>query len=165
VAENPFPQRTIIAVCGAGACDPELEALAEDVGRALARSGAVLLCGGLGGVMEAACKGAREAGGLTVGVLPGADVGAANPHVVVPIATGMGEARNAIIVQTAGAVIAIGGEYGTLSEIALARKRGKLVVGLQTWELGAEAAGQPRVVRARSPEEAVQLALSAAQVV
>lgn len=113
--------------------------------------------------MEAACRGARSAGGLTVGILPGSDIRAANPYVMVPVATGMGEARNAIIVQTAAAVIAVGGEYGTLSEIALARKRGKVVIGLHTWDLGTDPTGHPRVLRVDSPEEAVERALAAAR--
>jgi uncharacterized protein (TIGR00725 family) len=149
----------VIAVCGAGQSGPELAALAEAVGRGLAEAGALLVCGGLGGVMAAACRGARAAGGTTVGLLPGLDRGEANPDVLIPLATGLGEGRNLLIVRAADAVIAIGGEYGTLSEIALARKLGKLVVGLQTWDLGADAAGQPHILTASSPAEAVALAL------
>jgi uncharacterized protein (TIGR00725 family) len=158
----PEPERRqpIIAVCGAGRCDAALAARAEAVGRGVALAGAVLVCGGLGGVMAAACRGARAAGGLTVGILPGADTRAANPHVLIPIATSMGEARNAMIVHTADVVIAIGGEYGTLSEIALARKIGRTVVGLGTWALGQDAAGQPHVLAAGTPEEAVAAALA-----
>jgi uncharacterized protein (TIGR00725 family) len=139
-------RQPIIAVCGAGRCDAVLAAQAEAVGRGVAMSGALLVCGGLGGVMAAACRGARAAGGLTIGVLPGADTRAANPDVLIPVATGMSETRNAIIVHTADVVIAIGGEYGTLSEIALARKIGRAVVGLGTWPLGQDAAGQPHVL-------------------
>ncbi len=153
---NSFRQ-PIIAVCGAGRADATLEALAEAVGRAIAEAGALLICGGRGGVMAAACRGARVAGGVTIGILPGGDTREANPHVLVPIATNMGEARNAIIVQTAQVVIAIGGEYGTLSEIALARKLDKAVIGLQTWPLGAE-----HVTPASDPAEAVQRALALA---
>src|SRR6266508_4074503 len=152
--------KPIIAVCGAGHADAALAALAEATGRLIAEAGATLVCGGLGGVMAAACRGARAAGGMTVGILPGADTAAANPDVLVPIATGMGEARNTIIVRTAGAVIAIGGEYGTLSEIALARKIGKVVVGLGTWDLGRDTAGRPHVLAAATPEQAVALALA-----
>lgn len=148
-------RQPIVAVCGAGRCDDELAALAEAVGRGIARAGAALICGGLGGVMAAACRGARAAGGLTIGVLPGDDTRAANGDVLVPIATAMGEARNAIIVRTADVVIAVGGEYGTLSEIALARKIGRAVIGLRTWDLGPE-----HVIRAASPDEAVALALA-----
>ena len=146
----------LIAVCGAGNCDAPTAAQAEEVGRLLAEAGAILLCGGLGGVMEAAARGARNAGGLTVGLLPGGDRSAANPYIAIPIATGLGEARNVVIVTAADAVIAIAGEYGTLSEIALARKLGKRVVGLGTWSLGAE-----HVTLAATPEEAVRLALQA----
>lgn len=148
-------RQLIIAVCGACSADATLDALAEATGRAIAEAGALLICGGRGGVMEAACRGARAVSGITIGILPGGDTRAANPHVLVPIATNMGEARNAIIVQTAHAVIAVGGEYGTLSEIALARKLGKAVVGLQTWPLGAD-----HVTPATDPADAVRLALA-----
>jgi len=144
----------VIAVCGSGVENARLNALAEVVGELIARHGAVLVCGGLGGVMAAACRGAARAGGLTVGVLPQADPEAANPYVALAIATGMGQARNVALVQSADAVIAIGGEYGTLSEIALARKMGRPVVGLMTWDLGA-----PHLVAVASPEEAVEQAL------
>ena len=144
-----------IAVVGAGRASEDQAGAAEAVGRALAEAGAVLVCGGLGGVMEAACRGAKAGGGTTVGILPGPDRGAANPHVDVAVATGLGEARNALVVRAADALVAIGGEYGTLSEIALAVKAGKPVVGLGTWELDA-------VRIALSPEEAVRLALQAA---
>jgi hypothetical protein len=113
----------------------------------------VVVCGGLGGVMEAACRGAREAGGTSVGILPGLDRGAANPHVDVVLATGLGEARNALVVRAADALIAIGGAYGTLSEIALALKGGKRVIGLGTWEIEG-------VEPAEGPEAAVEAALA-----
>lgn len=151
---NPAGRAPVIAVCGSGAEDPRLNALAEAVGGLVARGGAVLVCGGLGGVMAAACRGAARAGGLTVGILPTASPAAANPDVAIAIATGMGHARNAVIVQTADAVIAVGGEYGTLSEIALARKAGRPVVGLESWPLG-----EPHLAAAASPEEAVTMAL------
>lgn len=103
-----------------------------------------MVTGGLGGVMEAASRGARQAGGLTLGILPGTDRGDANPHVEVAVPTGMGEARNALVVRAADGLIAIGGEWGTLSEIALARKGGKPVVGIGSWDLdGVEAASTP----------------------
>ncbi len=120
-----------IAVVGAGACSPEVEELAAEVGREVARKGAVLVCGGLKGVMEAAARGAKEIGGVTVGILPGADTGDANEFIDIPIATNMGQARNAIIVQTADVLISISGGYGTLSEIAFALKLGKGVIALQ----------------------------------
>jgi uncharacterized protein (TIGR00725 family) len=109
--------------------------VAESVGRELASRGAVLVCGGLGGVMEAACTGAKGGGGTTIGILPGTDRAAANPFVDFAIPTGLGEARNALVVRAADALIAIGGGYGTLSEIAFALKAGKPVVGLGTWEI------------------------------
>jgi uncharacterized protein (TIGR00725 family) len=142
-----------VAVVGPGDAEPDQLALAEAVGRALGERGVVVVCGGLGGVMEAACRGAKEAGATTLGILPGADRAAANPHVDVAVATGLGEARNALVVRAADALIAVGGGYGTLSEIALALRAGKPVVGLGTWELGAgiRAAGSAR--------EAVDLAL------
>jgi len=150
----------MIAVCGAGHCGAALAALAEEIGRRAAEAGATLVCGGLGGVMAAACRGARAAGGVTVGILPGDDTSAANPHVLIPIASGMGEARNVLIVRTADVVIAVGGEYGTLSEIALARKLGRAVIGLHTWELGRDAQGNPHVLAVDTPEAAVAAALA-----
>ncbi len=114
------------------------------MGRELAARGVVVVCGGLGGIMEAACRGARESGGTTVGILPGTDRSDANAHVVVAIPTGLGEARNALVVRAADALVAIGGGYGTLSEIAFALKAGKRVVGLGTWDVeGVEPAGSP----------------------
>src|SRR5262245_39240399 len=153
-------RQPIIAVCGASRCDAALAAQAESVGRRIALAGAMLICGGLGGVMAAACHGARAAGGITIGILPGADPRAANPDVLIPIATAMGHARNVIIVQTADVVIAIGGEYGTLSEIALARKVGRAVIGLGTWALGQDAAGRSHVLEVQTPEEAIAAALA-----
>jgi uncharacterized protein (TIGR00725 family) len=154
-------QRTgpVVAVVGGGVCSSEEAALAEAVGRHLARAGATLICGGMGGVMAAACRGARAAGGLTVGVLPGNSATEANPYVDVPIVTGMGEARNVIIMRTASAIIAVGGEFGTLSEIAFALKLGRPVIGLGTWELAKD--GQPvqAIVKAHTAEESVRLAL------
>jgi hypothetical protein len=123
----------------------------------------VLICGGRGGVMQAACQGAKEAGGLTVGILPGVDRGGANPFVDVPVVTGLGEARNTIIVRTADAAIAIHGGYGTLSEIALARKMGRPVVGLSTWELRQDSQPVKAVIQASTPVEAVELALTLAE--
>lgn len=124
-------KRPIIAVAGSGQATPAETALAEEVGRRLAEAGAVVLCGGFGGVMEAAARGAKSVpGAVTVGLLPGDDPAAANPFIDVPLATGMGEMRNALIVRAARAVIAIGGGWGTLSEIALARRIRTPVVGL-----------------------------------
>jgi uncharacterized protein (TIGR00725 family) len=146
-----------VAVCGSGGAEPAELASAEAVGRELAARGAVVVCGGRGGVMESACRGAKSAGGTTLGILPGYDRGDANEFVDVAVATGLGEARNALVVRAADAVIAVGGEWGTLSEIALALRAGKRVVGLGTWELPSK--GGRGVVAASSPPEAVELAL------
>jgi uncharacterized protein (TIGR00725 family) len=141
-----------VAVVGPGEASPaELEA-AEAVGRGLAERGAVVVCGGLGGAMEAACRGARETGGTTVGILPGLDRRDANPFVDIALPTGLGEARNALVVRAADALVAVGGAYGTLSEIALALKTGKPVVGLGSWEIEG-------VVTADDPGQAVESAL------
>jgi uncharacterized protein (TIGR00725 family) len=137
--------------------------VAEEVGRAIAEAGAVLVCGGLGGVMEAACRGAHGGGGLTVGILPGRDRDEANRHVDVAIPTGMGEARNALVVRAADAVVAVAGEYGTLSEIALALQAGIPVVGIDTWELGRDGQIVDAVVRAEGPAQAVARALALAR--
>ena len=150
-----------VAVVGPSEGAPTELRAAEDVGRGLAERGAVVVCGGLGGAMEAACRGAKGAGGTTVGVLPGGDRSAANAWVDVAVATGLGEARNAVVVRSADAVIAVAGSYGTLSEIALALRAGTPVVGLGTWELFRGDVLDEGVARAGSPEEAVELALGA----
>ena len=142
-----------VAVVGAGDATPEEERLAEEVGRLLGERGVVVVTGGLGGVMEAASRGASEAGGLTLGLLPGLEPQAANRWVEVAVPTGMGELRNGLVVRSADAVIAIGGEYGTLAEVALALKAGTRVVGL---EFGFAVRG---VERAGDPAAAVTLAL------
>lgn len=156
---QPAARRTFLAVVGSASCDEEVAALAEAVGREIGRRGAVLVCGGRGGVMEAACRGARSQGGPTVGILPGTHPEQANPYVDIPIVTGLGEARNAVVVRTAAAVIAVSGGYGTLSEIGLALKMGKPVVGLETWALHRGGMPVGAVREARTPEEAVDLAL------
>ena len=145
-----------VAVVGSGTCSPQEAAAAEEVGARLAREGAVIVCGGLSGVMEAACRGARREGGLTIGILPGNDRAAGNPHLVVAIASGLGELRNGLVVRASDAVIAVGGEFGTLSEIAFALKLGKRVVGLGTWQLSRHAEA---ILRASTAEDAVRLAL------
>jgi len=148
--------RTAIAVIGAGEAPPAVRDLAFAAGRAIAAMGATLVCGGRGGVMEAAAHGAQSAGGHTVGILPGYDRAAANPHIEFVIATGMGEARNAIIVASADAIVALAGEAGTLSEIGLALKLKRPVVALRSW---------PQIEglhRADIPEAAVELALKLA---
>jgi uncharacterized protein (TIGR00725 family) len=136
-------------VVGPGEAGSDVVAAAESVGRELARRGAVVVCGGLGGAMEAACRGAKEAGGTTVGLLPGVDRTQANPYVDVAVATGLGEGRNALVVRTADALVAVGGGYGTLSEIALALRAGKRVVGLGSWKIrGMEHAESPAAAAA-----------------
>lgn len=146
-------ERPYVGVVGPGEASAEEAGVAEAVGRALAERGAVVVCGGLGGVMEAACRGARDAGGTTVGILPGTDRAAANPFVEVAVATGLGEARNAVVVRAADALIAVGGAYGTLSEIAFALKASKRVVGIGSWEIDG-------VEPATDPKAAVEAALS-----
>ena len=145
-----------MAVVGAGRATAEQEAVAEEIGRELARAGALVVCGGLGGVMEAACRGAKAGGGATLGILPGLDRTQANPFVDVPVPTGLGEARNALVVRAADALVAVGGEYGTLSEVALALKTGKRVVSLGSWDIDG-------VVPADSPAEAARVALQGAE--
>jgi uncharacterized protein (TIGR00725 family) len=148
---------------GEGAAAPEQLEAAEQVGRLLAEAGAVVVCGGLGGAMEAACRGAKSAGGTTLGILPGRSRCDANPHVDVALATGLGEARNALVVRAADALVAVGGGYGTLSEIALALKAGTPVVGLGTWELARAGEPDAGVVRAADPRGAAETALELAR--
>jgi uncharacterized protein (TIGR00725 family) len=134
-----------VAVVGPGDASADERQQAEAVGRGLGGRGAVLVCGGLGGAMEAACRGAKEAGGTTVGILPGRERSAANPWVDVAVPTGLGEARNALVVRAADALIAVAGGYGTLSEIALALKGGKPVTGVGSWQIeGVEAVSDAR---------------------
>jgi uncharacterized protein (TIGR00725 family) len=127
--------KKIIAVIGTGTAEEPLLKIAEEVGRLIARRNAILICGGLGGVMEAASKGARSEGGVTVGILPQNHKNEANPYIDIPVATGLGEGRNVIIARSADAIIAVGGEYGTLSEIAFGLKMGKPVIGIKTWDI------------------------------
>lgn len=154
----------LVAVIGDGFCSGETAQLAEEVGRQLAESGAGVICGGLGGVMEAACRGARGAGGLTIGVLPGRSRQDANPYVDIPIVTGMGDARNVIVVSSAQSVIAVSGGYGTLSEIAHALKLGIPVVGLGSWQLGKDGWDkQVGITVATGAADAVRKALALAK--
>jgi uncharacterized protein (TIGR00725 family) len=144
-----------VAVIGASnATEWELSA-AERVGRLLADAGCVLVCGGLGGVMDVAARGAAAGGGISIGILPGDDRVDASRHLTVAIASGFGEARNAIVARSSDAVVAVGGEFGTLSEIALALKMGKPVIGVGTWELGRDDLATDPIVRAETPEEAL----------
>ena len=153
----------IIGVIGGSAPTKEETATAEAVGRALAQAGAALVCGGMGGVMKAACRGTKSAGGLTIGILPGTDRSEANPYVDIPIVTGIRCARNVIIARTAQAVIAVGGSYGTLSEIAFALSFGVPVVGLGTWEVERNGHSPAPIIYAATPEEAVERALALAR--
>jgi hypothetical protein len=142
-------RQRMIGVIGAGATTAEGYEVGRQVGRLIAEAGAVLVCGGLGGVMEAACRGAVEAGGQTLGILPGPDADQANPWVTLAVPTNLGHARNVIIAHTARALIAVEGEFGTLSEMAIGLKLGKPVVALGSWP------GLPGVIYVRTPAEAV----------
>jgi len=155
--------RPYVAVVGGGDADARALEMAEEVGRNLAQRGAVVLCGGLGGVMEAACRGAKSAGGTTVGILPTDDRHHANKYVDVAIATGMGEARNALVVRAADVLVAVDGEFGTLSEIALALRTGTPVVGIDTWELSIGGQKVEAILRVHDPVAAVEAALALAQ--
>jgi len=152
-------KKKFIAVIGGSECSPQEAKLAEEVGRELARQGAVLVCGGLGGIMAAACKGASSEGGVTIGILPGGSRQAANPYVQIPIVTNLGEARNVVLVKSAGAVIAIGGGYGTLSEIGHALRNGIPVIGLNTWSLSRNDRSDNSIILAQDPAEAVKKAI------
>ena len=153
-------ERRLVAVIGGRECSPEEALLAEEVGHELAKWGIILICGGLSGVMEAACKGASAAGGVTIGVLPGDNRQTANPYVQIPIVTGMGYARNAIIVKSAQAVIAISGSYGTLSEISHALQSGIPIIALNSWSLSKNGREDKSIIPAQNPAEAVAKALS-----
>jgi len=148
----------MIGVIGAGSCDNEIYEVARKVGVGIAKMGATLVCGGLGGVMEGACRGAHEAGGQTVGILPGHDRADANPYVSIPIVTDLGHARNILVVRTSDLLIAISGGYGTLSEISIALKTGKPVIGLGTWP------NMEGVQYVTTPEEAIDAIYSTSAV-
>lgn len=152
----------LVAVIGAGVCSEQEAAFAEEVGRRLAAAGAVVLTGGRGGVMAAASRGAAQAGGLVIGILPGEDASQANPWVTIPIVTGLGEARNAVLMRTAQVVVAVGGEYGTLSEIAFALKFDRPVVGLHTWQATNSAGEVLPIHTVDNASEAVATALALA---
>ena len=143
--------KKIIAVIGTGSADESLLKIAEEVGRLIARRDAILICGGLGGVMKAASKGARSEGGTTLGILPQDHKNEANPYIDIPVATGFGEGRNVIIARSADALITVGGEYGTLSEIAFGLRMGKPVIGIKTWDIKG-------IIKAENAEDAVEKA-------
>jgi uncharacterized protein (TIGR00725 family) len=150
-------KKIFIGVIGAGACTDEVSRLAGEVGERIAKAGAVLVCGGMGGVMEAACKGAEKQNGITVGILPGTDRNQGNAFVDYPILTGLGEGRNLLVVRNSDAIIALPGEFGTLSEIAFSLRLGKPVVGLSTWQVS------DKIIQAKNAAEAVSIALDRAR--
>lgn len=154
-------RRPMVAVIGGAQCSPAEAKAAEEIGRRLASEGIDIVCGGRSGVMEAVCKGAMIAGGRTIGILPGFDRGEANSYVSVAIPTGLGEARNVIVAAAGQIVIAIAGSYGTLSEIAFALKRGKDVIGLNTWDASAESGMSAGIRKAKSVDEVIDLTLDA----
>lgn len=153
-------KKKIISVIGGGQPTPQEAEMAEEVGRQLARQGVILVCGGLGGVMEAACRGAAAEGGTTIGILPGDSPRAANAYVQIPIVTGVGYARNLSVVKSAEAVIAVGGSYGTLSEIAYALQSGIPVIGLNTWSLSRNGQQDNSIILAENPTSAVNKAIN-----
>jgi uncharacterized protein (TIGR00725 family) len=148
--------KIFIGVIGGGDCSDEVYKLAEQVGERIAKAGAVLVCGGLSGVMESASKGAKKAGGTTIGILPGIDKSQANSYIDFPVVTGLGEGRNLLVIRNSDVVIALPGEYGTLSEIGFCLKLGKPIIGLFTWDVSEE------IIKAKNAEEAVKFALSQA---
>jgi hypothetical protein len=141
-----------IGVIGGASPEPRYRQIAYDVGKQIAERGIILVCGGLGGVMEAAARGAKKAGGLTVGILPGNSHEEANVHIDVPIATGLGYSRNSLVAMNADVLIAVNGQFGTLSEIAYGNIYGKKVIGIGTWDIQG-------VISADTAEQAVELAL------
>jgi uncharacterized protein (TIGR00725 family) len=153
-------KKIFIGVIGGSEVSPQIAELAEEVGREIARQGAVLVCGWLGGVMEAACRGASREGGLTIGILPGDSRQTANPHVQIPIVTGIGYARNVAVVKSAQAVIAVDGSYGTLTEIGHALQSGIPVIGLNTWSLSIYGRADNNIIPAKNPKDAVDKAMA-----
>ncbi|MFL2804244.1 MAG: TIGR00725 family protein [Dehalococcoidia bacterium] len=149
----------IVSVIGESSATTQNENYAFEVGRLLAKSNLILACGGLGGVMEAACKGAKSEGGTTIGILPGINISESNQWIDIPICTGLGYARNVIVARTGIVAIAIGGAYGTLSEIAYALAEDKPVIGLNTWELMKNNSFDNKIIRAQNANEAVEKAL------
>ena len=146
--------RIRVGVIGAGTCPSEIYKTAYEVGKGIAERNGVLVCGGLGGVMEASAKGALDTGGTTVGILPGEDPADANPYIAIPVPTGMGHARNVLVVRMSQVLIAVSGGYGTLSEIALGLKMGREVIGLYTWK------HIPGIEHALSVEDALEKAFA-----
>ena len=146
-------RKIYLGVIGASFCNKRVSKLAFKVGEEIAKSGAILVCGGLGGIMEAACQGAKKQGGTTIGILPGIDKSEANPYIDIPIVTGLGHGRNLLVVRNSQAVIALPGEFGTLSEIAFCLKLDVPLISLSNWKINR------KMIKAKNPEEAVRLAL------
>ncbi len=163
MGKSSSERKLIVAVIGGGKCSAQEAVLAETVGRELARRGVILVCGGLTGVMEAACRGAAIESGLTVGILPSEEPDDSNPYVQIPIATGLGHARNMAVVKSAQAVIAISGDYGTLTEIGFALKSGIPVIGLNTWSIYKNGEEDKSIIKARDAVDAVEKAISLAK--
>lgn len=149
-------RKYVVAVIGGAQCSAEEAGAAEELGRGIAQRGHVLLCGGRGGVMAAACRGASAEGGMTIGVLPGTDPAEANPHVSIAIPTGLGEGRNLVVARGGDVVLAVGGSHGTLSEIAFALKAGRPVIGLWTWQ-AEDGRGTPAGLRPATSAEVALL--------
>lgn len=142
--------KKLIGVIGAGECSDIIYNQAKELGQLLGSSGIPVICGGLGGVMEAVCIGVKSKNGMTIGILPGNDISEANKYIDIPIASGMGIGRNIIIIRTASIVIAVNGKYGTLSELAFALQLNKPVIGLNTWDIS------ERIIKVNTPKEALQ---------
>jgi uncharacterized protein (TIGR00725 family) len=145
-------RKPVIGVIGAGKCSKKLRDMAAEVGRYVAEQGGIIVCGGLGGIMEGAARGAKEAGGQTVGILPTTDKNDANEFIDIAIPTGFGEARNIMVVRSADAIVAFPGKYGTLTEMAFALHAGKTVVAVNAWRLGDE------IIQVDSAIEAAKIA-------
>lgn len=152
-------RRKLISIIGGADCSENEYKIAEEVGYLLGKRDVVIVCGGRGGVMEAACRGAQRAGGITIGFLPGQDASTGNPYLDIVIPTGMGHNRNILVAQAAEVVIAIGGGYGTLSEIGIALKTGRIVIGIDTWEAVDKSGKAIKIIPARDAQSAVELAL------
>jgi uncharacterized protein (TIGR00725 family) len=158
MTETAQKVKRIISVVGTSTASPEIYELARETGRLLAERGCIVVCGGGGGVMEGVCRGASEAGGISVGLLPNT-LSEANPYVSIPLVTGLGEVRNVAVVSAGQAVISIGGAYGTLSELGFAMRQGKRVVGLNTWRIEDENGKPAALVCVSTPLDAVTAAL------
>ncbi|MCH7690696.1 MAG: TIGR00725 family protein [candidate division Zixibacteria bacterium] len=154
---NSTDRKPVIAVIGAGKCSRKLRDMAADIGRYVAENGGVVLCGGLGGIMEGAARGAKEAGGTTIGIIPSENKADANQFIDYVIPTGFGQARNVLVVRAADAIVALPGKFGTLSEMAFALVSGKPIVSVQAWKLGEE------ILQVEDPVEAAKIAMDLAR--